>query len=85
MMQSSQHAVSLYDSAARVSHDAGKGVMAIIDRLRRFVREDTGQDLVEYALLVALIALFCVGAVTFAGEQIDAAFTAVGNALAASL
>jgi pilus assembly protein Flp/PilA len=59
--------------------------MELINRMRRFVRDDSGQDLVEYALLVALIALFCVGAVTFAGEQIDAAFTAVGNALAASI
>ena len=59
--------------------------MELINRMRRFVRDDSGQDLVEYALLVALIALFCVGAVTFAGEQIDAAFTAVGNALAAAI
>jgi Flp pilus assembly pilin Flp len=59
--------------------------MEVINRLRRLAREDSGQDLVEYALLVALIALFCVGAVTFAGEQIDAAFTAVGNAIAAAI
>jgi pilus assembly protein Flp/PilA len=59
--------------------------MELMNRMRRFVRDDSGQDLVEYALLVALIALFCVGAVTFAGEQIDAAFTAVGNALAAAI
>jgi pilus assembly protein Flp/PilA len=59
--------------------------MAWIDRLRQLGREESGQDLVEYALLVALIALFCVGAVTFAGQQIDAAFQAVGNALAAAI
>ena len=59
--------------------------MKLINRLRQLVRDDSGQDLVEYALLVALIALFCVGAVTFAGQQIDAAFTAVGNALAAAI
>jgi pilus assembly protein Flp/PilA len=59
--------------------------MELINRLRKFVREESGQDLVEYALLVALIALFCVGAVTFAGQQIDAAFQAVGNALAAAI
>ena len=31
--------------------------------LRRFVREDDGQDLVEYAMLIALIALAVVGGV----------------------
>lgn len=30
---------------------------------RRFVREDEGQDLVEYAMLIALIAIAMVGAV----------------------
>ena len=29
-------------------------------RTRRFWREESGQDLVEYALLGALIAVFCV-------------------------
>ncbi len=32
--------------------------------LRRFVREDEGQDLVEYAMLIALIALTVVAAVS---------------------
>ena len=59
--------------------------MNFIARLRALLRGTSGQDLLEYALLVALIALFCVGAVTFAGQQIDAAFTAVGNALASSI
>ena len=31
--------------------------------LRRFVREDDGQDLVEYAMLIALIALAVVAGV----------------------
>jgi pilus assembly protein Flp/PilA len=31
--------------------------------LRRFVREDAGQDLVEYAMLIALIALAVVAGV----------------------
>jgi len=59
--------------------------MGLMNRLRMLVRDDSGQDLVEYALLVALIALFCVGAVTFAGQSIDAAFQAVAAALAGSI
>ena len=43
--------------------------MEFINRLRTLARRDEGQDLLEYALLVALIALVAVGAVTLAGEQ----------------
>ena len=34
--------------------------MELITRLRALVNNDEGQDLLEYALLVALIALVCV-------------------------
>ena len=48
--------------------------MNLINRLRTFVRDDEGQDLLEYALLVALIALVAVAAVTAAGVKVDAVF-----------
>jgi len=48
---------------------------------RSFVRETEGQDLLEYALLVALIALVAVGAVTAAGTSVNTIFTNIGNAL----
>ena len=51
--------------------------MKLITRLQSFVRDDEGQDLVEYAMLVALIALFCVVAVTAAGGRIAAIFDAI--------
>lgn len=57
----------------------------MVTRLRAFARNDEGQDLIEYALLVALIAVICVGAVTFAGKQVLAIFTSIGNSLAAAL
>jgi Flp pilus assembly pilin Flp len=41
---------------------------------RRFSRSDEGQDLLEYALLVALIALFSIGAVTTVGNVIQTVF-----------
>ena len=41
--------------------------MKLITRMRAFVRNTEGQDLLEYALLVALIAIVAVGAVTAAG------------------
>ena len=54
----------------------------VIDRLRAFSRNTEGQDLIEYALLVALIAIICVGAVTFAGQQVLAIFDSIGQKLA---
>lgn len=35
----------------------------------RFITEDEGQDLIEYALLAGLIALLCVVAITNAGQK----------------
>ena len=48
--------------------------MNFINRLRTFVRDDEGQHLLEYPLLVALIALVAVASVTAAGLQVDAVF-----------
>ena len=53
-----------------------------IEYVKSFVREDEGQDLLEYALLVALIALVAVGAVTMAGQSVDTIFTNIAGALA---
>jgi Flp pilus assembly pilin Flp len=43
-------------------------------RQLRVLRSDRGQDLLEYALLVALIALVAVGAVTQVGSTINTVF-----------
>jgi pilus assembly protein Flp/PilA len=55
--------------------------MGFISRMRRIVRDDSGQDLIEYAMLIALIALFCVGAVTAAGSKVADVFNAVVAAI----
>jgi pilus assembly protein Flp/PilA len=53
----------------------------LIARMRTlWVRED-GQDLLEYALLVALIALVCVGAITAAGTNVNTIFERIAAAL----
>ncbi len=46
-------------------------VTRIFNSLRR---NEDGQDLLEYALLVALIAIVAVTAVTAAGVKVDAIF-----------
>ncbi len=48
----------------------------ILDLIRR---DERGQGLAEYALILALIAVVVIGAVTFLGGQIDAILTSIGN------
>jgi len=52
-----------------------------IARVRTFVVHEEGQDLLEYALLVALIALVCVGAITAAGKNVNTIFANIAAAL----
>jgi Flp pilus assembly pilin Flp len=39
--------------------------------LKRLVREDAGQDLIEYGLLVGIITAVAVGAVTAIGPKVE--------------
>ncbi len=45
------------------------------------LRDDRGASLVEYALLVVLIAIVAILAIRFAGEQVSATFSDVGSNL----
>jgi pilus assembly protein Flp/PilA len=56
--------------------------MELVNRMRAFVGGEEGQDLLEYALLVALIALVAVAAVTAAGGSVNSIFTQIGTELA---
>ena len=47
----------------------------------RFVREEQGQDLIEYALLAGLISLASVTAIGALGTAIQGKFTGVGTAV----
>jgi pilus assembly protein Flp/PilA len=44
-------------------------------------RDERGQGLAEYALILALIAVLAIAAVTFLGSQINAILSAVGQAI----
>ena len=54
--------------------------------LRRFVnrvaRDECGQDMVEYALILALVSIAAVGAVTVAGESIGSYWSKLSAKLA---
>jgi Flp pilus assembly pilin Flp len=58
-------------------------IMKFINRLRAIVREESGQDLLEYALLVALIALVAAGAVGVAGTTVNQVFQNIVGAIPA--
>ena len=55
--------------------------MKLITRMRSFVRGTEGQDLLEYALLVALIALVCTVAIQATGTNVNAIFEAIAARL----
>jgi len=49
--------------------------------MKAFLADESGQDLVEYALVLALIALAATAGMTGVATQIGNAFTGVGSKL----
>ncbi len=58
--------------------------MNLITRLRALTRETAGQDLLEYALLVALIALVAYGAVELTGTNVNTIFSSIASKVGAA-
>jgi pilus assembly protein Flp/PilA len=57
-------------------------VLATIQHeIRRLVRDEEGASLVEYVLLVALIAVVCIAAVTLLGQSAKGKFDTVGQTI----
>jgi len=54
----------------------------MLQLLTNLIRDDEGQDLAEYALLIALIALVVIGAVTALGGKVSEVFTSITGKLA---
>ena len=52
--------------------------------LKARYNDDRGASLVEYALLVALIAVVCIAAVTFLGETASTQLSNVGTAISSA-
>ncbi|HKY60752.1 MAG TPA: Flp family type IVb pilin [Gemmatimonadota bacterium] len=48
---------------------------------RSFWSDESGQDLVEYAMLLALIALIVIGAVALLGQNIKTTFDMIAAAI----
>jgi pilus assembly protein Flp/PilA len=49
--------------------------------LKNFINDEEGQDLVEYALLLALVAVMAVGVLTTLSTTIQGVFTNANTAL----
>jgi pilus assembly protein Flp/PilA len=49
--------------------------------LRARFEDERGASLVEYALLVALIAVVCIAAVTLLGKNASTKFSSVGSSI----
>jgi pilus assembly protein Flp/PilA len=47
-------------------------------------REESGQTLVEYGLILALISIVAIAALTLIGDEVTAVFNSVGNTLGAA-
>ena len=55
--------------------------MQLVNAVKSFARNEEGQDLLEYALLIALIALVAIAAVTAAGGSVSTIFNAIAGKL----
>ena len=53
----------------------------MIKALKRLYKDEEGATMVEYALMVALIAVVCIGVVTTLGTRIQGKFQETGTAL----
>ena len=59
-------------------------MLQLIQYIRLWLRSQEGQDLVEYALLLGLIALICVFAIMAGGQAVSDIWTEIVTALEAA-
>jgi Flp pilus assembly pilin Flp len=77
----------------RMSHRSGRGEFPMSDQhiasrsechmklFTRFVREEAGQDLIEYGLLIGIITVGCITAISAIGPKVQAYFDDLNAAL----
>lgn len=49
--------------------------------IARMLRDDRGQGLGEYALILGFVAVLCVAAVIFVGSQLQGQFNSIGSSI----
>ena len=52
-----------------------------MEKIRNFFKDECGATMVEYGLMVALIAMVCVAAVAFIGTNLSTLFNNIAGSL----
>jgi Flp pilus assembly pilin Flp len=80
---------SLFLARSRLSYSVNKGSIGLVsagggnlkDVLRKLWRDDEGQDIAEYAVMLAVILVLVVGTVRLVGSNANNAFSEVGSSI----
>ena len=59
-------------------------MLALWTRLTHWIKEEKGASMVEYALLVVLIAIIALVAINLAGNEVSQTFSDISSALASA-
>ena len=59
----------------------GLGIKATLDGIRKLWRDDQGQDIAEYAVMLAVILIIVVGTVKLIGTNANSTFSNVASAV----
>jgi pilus assembly protein Flp/PilA len=65
----------------RVLHNRKIGDKTVIDRIRQLWAEEDGQDVAEYAVMLAVILVIVIGTVRLIGSNANTVFSQVGSSL----
>ncbi len=60
-------------------------VNQFVSKLARFHKDESGQDLIEYALVAALIAFAAILGMNYVASEINLAFSKIGNKLSSAI
>ncbi len=67
-----------------LSSSLSLAVTQLLDAYRTFLADDSGQDLIEYVLIAALISLLTISGMQGLGTSISSAYTSITTNLTSS-
>jgi pilus assembly protein Flp/PilA len=70
-----------FDLPRKGGEEAMTSILQVAQRLRNVLRDDRGQGLAEYALILALIAIISIIALIFLGSQVSDKLSVIGSSL----
>lgn len=79
------HHVPAAARAAEAGNTAAPGGCVLRQRFAQLVQDDSGQDLIEYALVAALIGVGALGVLRGLKNALGTTFNSVGNSLTSSV